>query len=83
MEKIGADDSVPILAEWRRRSLYGRRRSRAVWPICRKSSRIDTEYDRDRIKTLIANDGLGLDRLFAGAAKDLIPSLKEICSCPF
>jgi hypothetical protein len=54
--KIGADDSDAYLAEWRKADPYtvdGDPDAVADAEVVR----IDAEYDRDRIKTLIANDG--------------------------
>ena len=54
--KIGADDSDAYLAEWRKADPYtvdGEADAVADAEV----ARIDAEFDRDRIKTLIANDG--------------------------
>ena len=54
--KIGADDSDAYLAEWRKADPYtvdGEPDAVADAEV----ARIDAEFDRDRIKTLIANDG--------------------------
>ncbi len=54
--KIGADGSDAYLAEWRKADAYvvdGDPEAVAD----AEAARLDAEYDRDRIKTLIANDG--------------------------
>ncbi|EET46515.1 virulence factor [Thalassobium sp. R2A62] len=54
--KIGAEDTDAYLAEWRKAapfSVDGDDREVAD----AQAAKIDEEYDRERIKTLIANDG--------------------------
>ena len=54
--KVGAQDTDAYLAEWRKAPPYevaGDAREVAD----AETARIDAEYDTDRIKTLIANDG--------------------------
>jgi len=54
--KIGADDSDAYLAEWRKADAYTVEGDPDAVADA-EAARIDAEYDRDRIKTLIANDG--------------------------
>ena len=54
--KIGARDSDAYLAEWRKAAPYtveGDPQEIAT----AEAARIDAEYDQERLKTLIANDG--------------------------
>ncbi|MEH6522040.1 virulence factor [Sulfitobacter sp.] len=54
--KVGAGDSDAYLAEWRKAapvSVEGEDAAVADTEV----ARIDAEYDRERIKALIANDG--------------------------
>ena len=54
--KVGAQDTDAYLAEWRKAPPYevaGEAREVAD----AEAARIDAEYDTDRIKALIANDG--------------------------
>ncbi|MGI9389869.1 MAG: virulence factor [Boseongicola sp.] len=54
--KVGAKDSDAYLTEWRKASPYqvdGEPNEVAA----SEAARIDTEFDQDRIKALIANDG--------------------------
>lgn len=54
--KVGAGDSDAYLAEWRKAapvSVEGEDAAVADGEV----ARIDAEYDRERIKALIANDG--------------------------
>ena len=54
--KVGAQDTDAYLAEWRKAPPYsvdGEQMEVAQ----AEAARLDTEYDRDRIKTLIDNDG--------------------------
>ncbi|MEH6392202.1 MAG: virulence factor [Sulfitobacter sp.] len=54
--KIGAENSDAYMAEWRKAdpvSVEGDPEAIADT----EAARIDVEYDRERIKTLIANDG--------------------------
>lgn len=54
--KVGARDSDAYLAEWRKAPPYARDGlPEAVADA--EAARIDTEYDTDRLKTLIENDG--------------------------
>ena len=54
--KIGAGDSDAYLAEWRKADAYVVEGDPDAVADA-ETARIDAEYDRDRIKTLIANDG--------------------------
>jgi hypothetical protein len=54
--KVGAGDSDAYLAEWRKAAPYQVEGAPADIALA-EATRIDTEYDRDRIKALIANDG--------------------------
>ncbi len=54
--KIGAGDSDAYLAEWRKAAPY-QLDGEPADVVAAEAARIDAEYDRDRIKTLIANDG--------------------------
>jgi hypothetical protein len=54
--KVGADGTDAYLAEWRKAAVYevdGDPRAVAV----AEAKRIEAEYDGDRIRALIANDG--------------------------
>jgi len=54
--KVGAEDTDAYLAEWRKAdpvSVEGEDAAVADAEV----ARIDAEYDRERIKALIANDG--------------------------
>ncbi len=54
--KIGAADTDAYLAEWRKAAPYsveGEPQDVAA----SEAARLDTEYDQERIKQLIANDG--------------------------
>ncbi|MCC1491894.1 virulence factor [Cognatishimia sp. F0-27] len=54
--KVGASETDAYLAEWRKApsgSIEGDPQAIAT----REAARLDAEYDTDRIKTLIANDG--------------------------
>ncbi len=54
--KVGAEDTDAYLAEWRKAdpvSIEGEDAAVADAEV----ARIDAEYDRERIKALIANDG--------------------------
>ena len=54
--KVGAEDTDAYLAEWRKADPYPVDGDpQAVADA--EAARIDTEYDRERIKALIANDG--------------------------
>jgi len=54
--KIGAAGSDAYLAEWRKAAPYSVE-GEAAEVVEAETARIDAEYDRDRIKALIANDG--------------------------
>lgn len=54
--KIGARDSDAYLAEWRRAAPYALDGDDADIASA-EASRLESEYDQARIKTLIANDG--------------------------
>ena len=54
--KIGAGDSDAYLAEWRKAAPYPVDGEPAD-VVAAEAARIEAEYDRDRIKALIANDG--------------------------
>lgn len=54
--KVGAQDTDAYLAEWRKAAPYevdGEQSEIAQ----AEAARLDAEYDKDRIKTLIDNDG--------------------------
>ena len=54
--KIGVRDTDAYLAEWRKADPYPvEGEARAVAES--EAGRIDSEYDKDRIKTLVANGG--------------------------
>lgn len=54
--KVGAGDTDAYLAEWRKAAPYPVEGSDADVADA-EVARIDAEYDRERIKALIANDG--------------------------
>jgi len=54
--KVGASDTDAYLAEWRRAPAFSVDGDPADVAAA-QAARIDAEYDRDRIKALIANDG--------------------------
>ncbi|SES66881.1 virulence factor [Oceanicella actignis] len=54
--KIGARDSDAYLAEWRRAAPYEVPGDDAE-AAAAEAARIEAEYDQDRLKALIANDG--------------------------
>lgn len=54
--KIGASDTDAYLAEWRKAPPYDMDGDPADI-VEAEATRIDKEYDQDRIKQLIANDG--------------------------
>lgn len=54
--KVGASDSDAYLAEWRKSSLPPAEGD-ASDVAAREIARLDAEYDQDRLKALIANDG--------------------------
>ena len=51
----GMDDTDSYVAQWRRESVSLTADMAAA--VADEAARIDAEYDRDRIKALIANDG--------------------------
>jgi len=54
--KVGASDTDAYLAEWRKAAPYPVEGTPEE--VARaEAERLDAEYDTDRIKTLIANDG--------------------------
>ena len=54
--KVGAEDTDAYLAEWRKAAPYPvEGEDPAVADA--EAARLDAEYDRERIKALIANDG--------------------------
>ena len=54
--KVGAEDTDAYLAEWRKAAPYPvEGEDLAVADA--EAARLDAEYDRERIKALIANDG--------------------------
>lgn len=54
--KVGAEDTDAYLAEWRKATPYTvEGEADAVAEA--EAARLDAEYDQDRIKQLIANDG--------------------------
>ncbi len=54
--KIGAKDADAYLAEWRKAPAYAVEGESAD-VATHEAARLDAEYDADRIKVLIANDG--------------------------
>ncbi|MFV0475784.1 MAG: virulence factor, partial [Pikeienuella sp.] len=54
--KVGAQDTDAYLAEWRKAEPY-QVDGEADAVAEAEAARLDTEYDRERIKALIANDG--------------------------
>ncbi|MEI4261138.1 virulence factor [Roseovarius sp. D0-M9] len=54
--KIGAGGSDDYLAEWRKAAPYAVEGTAAEVAEA-EAARLDTEYDHERIKALIANDG--------------------------
>lgn len=54
--KVGAGDTDAYLAEWRKAAPY-QVEGEATDVAAAEAARIDAEYDQDRIKALIANDG--------------------------
>ncbi|MGR3468273.1 MAG: virulence factor [Shimia sp.] len=54
--KVGAADTDAYLAEWRKAAPY-QMDGTPEDIVAAEAARIDTEYDQDRIKALIANDG--------------------------
>ncbi|WP_137700382.1 virulence factor [Marimonas lutisalis] len=54
--KVGASDTDAYLAEWRKADPYTVE-GEASDIAAAEAARIDAEYDQDRIKALIANDG--------------------------
>ena len=54
--KVGASDTDAYLAEWRRLPLPSQEGDPSDIAD-REAARLDAEYDQDRIKALIANDG--------------------------
>ena len=54
--KVGAEDTDTYLAEWRKADPVTIEGDDAAVADA-EAARLDAEYDRDRIKALIANDG--------------------------
>ena len=54
--KIGAENSDAYMAEWRKADPFSVEGD-AEMIADTEAARLDVEYDRERIKTLIANDG--------------------------
>lgn len=54
--KIGAEDSDAYLAEWHRGAPYPVE-GEAAEVVISEAARLEKEYDQERIKALIANDG--------------------------
>ena len=54
--KVGAQDTDAYLAEWRKAAPY-EMEGDAQEIAAAEAARIDSEYDQDRIKALIENDG--------------------------
>lgn len=54
--KVGAADTDAYLSEWRKAAPY-QVEGDATEVVEAEATRLDTEYDQDRIKQLIANDG--------------------------
>jgi len=54
--KIGAEDSDAYMAEWRKAAPFAAEGDPAEIAAA-EAARIDAEYDQERIKALIANEG--------------------------
>lgn len=54
--KIGAEDTDAYLAEWRKSAPYQVEGAPADVAEA-EAARLDADYDQDRLKTLIGNDG--------------------------
>jgi len=54
--KVGADDADAYLAEWRKAPPYPVE-GEAADVVLSEAARLDAEYDQERLKALIANDG--------------------------
>ena len=54
--KVGADGSDAYLAEWRKAPPYPVE-GEATEVVASEAARLDAEYDPERLKALIANDG--------------------------
>ena len=54
--KVGADGTDDYLAEWRKAAPFSVEGTPSD-VVESEAARLDAEYDRDRIKQLIANDG--------------------------
>jgi hypothetical protein len=54
--KVGADDADAYIAEWRKAAPYPVE-GEAADVVLSEAARLDAEYDQERIKALIANDG--------------------------
>ena len=54
--KVGAQDTDAYLAEWRKAAPYSVDGDQDAVAEA-EAARLDAEYDQDRIKALIANDG--------------------------
>jgi hypothetical protein len=54
--KIGASDTDAYLAEWRKAAPY-QVEGDPTQVVEAEATRLDTEYDQERIKQLIANEG--------------------------
>jgi len=54
--KIGASDTDAYLAEWRKAAPY-QVEGDPTQVVEAEAARLDTEYDQERIKQLIANEG--------------------------
>lgn len=54
--KVGAEDTDAYLAEWRKAAPYTVEGTPDEVADA-EAKRLDTEYDQDKIKSLIANDG--------------------------
>lgn len=54
--KVGADDTDAYLAEWRKAAPYQVEGDPSDVAEA-EAARLDAEYDQDRVKALIANDG--------------------------
>jgi len=54
--KVGAEDTDAYLAEWRKAPPYSVEGADAD-VVEAEAARLENEYDRERIKALIANDG--------------------------
>ncbi len=58
--KVGAKDADAYLADWRKAAPFAAE-GEAVEIAASEAARLDAEFDQDRIKVLIANEGHNAD----------------------